>query len=174
VQPQWLAPRVRDVRNSPYFGRGGGFGTVDEAEGAGSAAGGFGSEFIMLTGGIESEDGNSRSGNTDATGGTTPRTRRASDASEASDCSTGAAGLSVAGETAAMALDALASGGVGCVRGSGGHVSADSAIFGAKSEPASAIVAVEIAVGVVASRAVITGTCDAGGADRAAGAVGAD
>jgi hypothetical protein len=119
----------------------------------------------MLTGGIESEDGNSRLGSTDAMGGTTPRTRRAGDASEASGCSTAAAGLSVAGEAAATALDALASVGMGCVRTSGGDVTADgSAKFGAKPEPTSAIVAVEIAVGVVGSGAVVTGTCGAAGA----------
>jgi hypothetical protein len=130
---------------------------VDDVEGADSAAGSGGSAFMMLTGGTELEDGNSRLGSTDATGGTTPREGRAGDAS---------GGLSAAAGAAAIAVGAATSAGMGRVRTSGGDVPADgSARFGAKPEPTSAIVAVEIAVGAVGSGAAVTETCGAAGAD---------
>jgi hypothetical protein len=130
---------------------------VDDAEGAGSAAGGFGSAFMMLTGGIESEDGKSRLGSTDAMGGTTPRERRAGDASGAPDRSTPAGGLSVA---------AAASVGAGSVRGNG--TVGDKPKSEAKFEPANAIVAADVAVGVIGRGAAVTGKDDTGAAGAAA------
>lgn len=155
VQPQWLAPRVRDVRNSPYCEREDGFGAVDDAEGAGSAADSLGSAFIMLTGGMESEDGNSRLGSTDATGGTTPRERRAGSPSSAPEDSTAVGNLSVATEIP----DTATSVGAGLVCEGSGEVTADDKT---KSEPANAIIAVDAAV--IGSGGAVTGTSGAGAA----------
>lgn len=117
-------------------------GGADGLADAASAVGSFGSAAMMLIGGIEDEDGKSRLGSTEATGGTGPRERGGT--AEVTAFASDGGSVMLAVGTAAESSDPVTVG-VGRDRGTGtGAAAGDSA----RSEPASAIVAAAAAVGV--------------------------